>query len=186
MIMAICSTLLPHKIYLEDYSGNYKRFIDAVYEVFERDFIKHRPQFGRYRLGLKYHPEYQERAYTFYHMTHKGNIENERIPDLRRCECMPWGRPTVEKVVEFSLKFWEQERKGKHRICIWLETEDDVDYFFILDVRKTFVLPWTAYVAEHHHEIRKKEKEYKQWLEQTKGKIYTPDSLVQKIMNELP
>lgn len=184
--MAVHSSLLPSKIYLQDYSGDYKRFIDAVYEAFENDFVKYHPCFGKYRLGLKYHPEFQDRAYTFYHMTHKGNIESERIPDLRRCECMPWGKPTVEKVVEYSLKFWEQERKGKHRICIWLATEDDIDYFFVLDVRKTFVLPWTAFVAEYPHEVRKKEKEYKEWVEQYKDKTYTPDSLVQKIMDTLP
>ena len=184
--MAIHSNLLPSKIYLQDYSGDYTRFIDAVYKVFEKDFVKYHPYFGKYRLGLKYHPKFQDRAYTFYHMTHKGDIESERIPDLRRCECMPWGKPTVEKTREYSLKFWEQERKGKHRICIWLATEDDVDYFFILEVRKTFVLPWTAFVAEHSHEVHKKEKEYNQWLEQLKNEMYTPDSLVQTIMDSLP
>lgn len=45
---------------------------------------------------MKVHPEFQDRAYTFYHMTHKGSVENERIPDFRRCERMPWARPTVE------------------------------------------------------------------------------------------
>ena len=88
--MAIHSNLLPSKIYLQDYSGDYTRFIDAVYKVFEKDFVKYHPYFGKYRLGLKYHPKFQDRAYTFYHMTHKGDIESERIPDLRRCECMPW------------------------------------------------------------------------------------------------
>jgi hypothetical protein len=184
--MAIHSNLLPKKIFLEDYKGNYTQFIDAVYEVFERDFIKHRPVFGGFKLGLKYHPAFQERAYTFYHMTHKGDIESERTPDLRRCECMPWGRPTIENVNKYSLKFWEQRRKGKHRICIWLETEDDVDYFFVLDVRKTFLLPWTAFVAEYKNETRKKEREYQEWLASQKGIIYTTDELVRKIMDEMP
>ena len=184
--MSISSSLLPRKIYLQDYSGDYSKFIEAVYETFEKDFVKYHPYFGKYRLGLKFHPKFQDRAYTFYHMTHKGDVENERIPDLRRCECMPWGRPAVEKVTEYSLKFWEQERKGKHRICIWLDPQEEINYFFILDVRKTFVLPWTAFVAEYPHEIRKKEKEYNQWLEQHKNENYTPDQLVQKIMEELP
>lgn len=51
--MAIHSSLLPDKIYLEDFSGNYTHFIDAVYGVFEQDFVKHRPSFGRFKLGLK-------------------------------------------------------------------------------------------------------------------------------------
>jgi hypothetical protein len=171
---------------LEDYKGNYAHFIDAVYEVFERDFIKHRPVFGGFKLGLKYHPAFQERAYTFYHMTHKGDIESERTPDLRRCECISWGRPTIENVSEYSLKFWEQRRKSKRRICIWLETEDDVDYFFVLEIRKTFILPWTAFVAEYKHETIKKEREYQEWLASLNGVTYTPYELVGKMMSEMP
>lgn len=184
--MGIQNNMLPSKIYLEDYAGNYQLFMDAVFQVFKADFIKSRPTFGGYKLGLKYHPAFQDRPYTFYHMTHKGDVESERIPDLRRCECIPWARPTVEMTQEWSLKFWEQERNGKHRICIWLDVEDDVDYFFILDVRKTFVLPWTAFVAEYAHEVRKKEKEYARWLEEQSGEVYTPEKLVKKIMDSLP
>lgn len=115
---------LPEKICLEDYGGNYKAYIDAVYEVFERDFIKHRSSFGSHQLRLKYRPEFQDRAYTFYHMTHKGEIESEREPDLRRCECMPWAQPTIEKASEWNLKFWRQSRqRSKNRVCIALETE---------------------------------------------------------------
>lgn len=183
--MAVKSNTLPRKIYLTDFSGNYTKFIDAVYEVFELDFIKYHPTFGGVRLGLKYYPAYQDRAYTFYHMTHEGEIESERLPDLRRCECMPWARPTIEKTTEYSLKFWEQKRKGSRRICIWLETEDDVDYFLILDIRKTFILPWTAFVAEYKHQVCKKEKEYNDWLSAQNGKIYTPQELATKIMSEI-
>lgn len=183
--MAISCTILPERIYLTDYSGNYEKYINAVYEVFKRDFIEYRPLFGGYRLGLKHHPSFQNRAYTFYHMTHKGEVENDREPDLRRCECMPWARPTIEKVSEYSLKFWEQRRNGKRRICIWLEVEDDIDYFFVLDIRKTFILPWTAFVLEYSHQKLKKQREYEEWLSLQKGRIYSPRELVCKIMDEL-
>jgi hypothetical protein len=116
---------------------------------------------------------------------HEGEIEDERIPDIRRCECIPWARLTIEKVSDYSLKFWEQHRKGKRRICIWLEVEDDVDYFFVLDIRKTFILPWTAFVLEHTHQKRKKQKEYDEWLNLQKGKVYSPKELVEKIMREI-
>lgn len=183
--MAINSNLLPSKVCLTDFSGDYVKYIDAIYNIFEHDFIIHRPIFGGFKLGLKKHPLFQGRAYTFYHMTHEGVIEDERTPDLRRCECMPWARPTVENVTTYSLKFWEQKRKGKHRICIWLETTDDVGYCFILDVRKTFLLPWTAFVLEYEHEARKKEKEYNEWAKSQNGKIYTPGELVKMIMDEM-
>ena len=176
--------LLPPKILLEDFSGNYKTYIDAVYSIFESDFIRHKALFGHNKLALKFHPLFQERAYTFYHMTHKGDDEQNRLPDLRRCECMPWARPVIEKTSEFNLRFWEQERNGKHRVCIWLETESD-NYFVILDVRKRYVLLWTAFYAEHRNQICKREMEYNRWLESVGNKQYTPDMLIDEIQAAL-
>lgn len=184
--MAVAVEKLPKRIYLEEYKGNYQAFIDAVFAVFERDFILHKATFGTHKLRMKFHPKFQERPYTFYHMTHSGDVEEERIPDLRRCECIPWARPVVEKAEDFGLKFWEQERNGKHRICIWLETDEDDNYFVVLDVRKTYVLLWTAFCGGETHSVRKKEKEYLEWKELScKDKEYTPDELVKDIMDRL-
>lgn len=183
--MADNKMVLPHKIHLTDFSGNYSKYIDAIYAVFERDFIKHKSKFGSHKLNLKFHPIFQSRAYTFYHMTHEGEIEEDRTPDLRRCECMPWARPAIENTERWNLKFWRQERKGKQRICILVETSDDVDYFIILDIRSTYILLWTAFVSEYKHETNKKLKEYNNWMLKNKGKTFTPDTLVHEIMEEL-
>jgi len=159
---------LPDLILLEDFSGNYQFFIDAVYKVFESDFVKSKPHFRGTKLGLKKHPEYQERAYTFYHMTHTGEDEQNREPDLRRCERIPWAKPVIENCDKWKLKVWEQERKGEKRICIWLEFEDEPDYIIILNIRKDYILPWTAYVLEYGNQKRKKQKEYEEWLKTQK------------------
>lgn len=90
--MAVSINDVPDKLFLSDYGGNYSTYIDAVYSVFEKDFIRRKAYFGSWPLQMKVHPEFQDRAYTFYHMTHKGNVENERVPDFRRCERMPWAK----------------------------------------------------------------------------------------------
>ena len=72
--MAVDLNSLPRMICLEDFGGNYAAFIDAVYQVFFRDFMQHKAMFGSHRLHLRYHPAFQERPYAFYHMTHKGDI----------------------------------------------------------------------------------------------------------------
>ncbi len=176
---------LPSKILLSEYEGNYAKYIDAVYAIFERDFIKHKAKFGTCNVNLKFNPLFQSRAYTFYHMTHKGEVEDERIPDLRRCECMSWARPVIENTETWNLKFWRQERKGKQRICILIENPEDVDYFVVLDIRSSFILLWTAFVAEYKHETKKKLKEYYNWSQEKGEKFFTPDSLVKEIMQEL-
>lgn len=160
---------LPELILLEDFNGDYTSFIDAVYEVFENDFIKHQTKFRGETLRMKWHPVFQKRAYTFYHMTHKGQDEQNREPDLRRCERMPWARPVIENCDGWKLKIWPQKRKGANRLCIWLELEDEADYFVIIDVRKDYKLLWTAFVAEYEHEKRKKQKEYEAWFKTLKS-----------------
>lgn len=180
---------LPSKIYLEDYSGDYHKFIDAVYQIFENDFIRHKTKFGSHVLGMKINPKFQERAYTFYHMTHEGEDENNRTPDLRRCECMPWAKPVIENVQNWNLKFWRQSRnRSENRICIWLECSEEVedDYFIILEVRETYVLLWTAFMSKYSNSIRKKFKEYKEWKDSSDGNIVdTPDELVEMIQNSI-
>lgn len=181
---------LPLKICLSDFGGDFSAYMDAVYEVFYNDFARRKVHFGSHELKLKFNPLYQDRAYTFYHITHKGQDEANRTPDLRRCECLPWARPTVENCENWSLKFWRQSRVTKkgpqHRICIWLDNPNgEVDYFVIIDVRKDFVLLWTAFVAAYPHEKSKKQKEFDSWSKSTGNKPYTPDLLVREIMDEL-
>lgn len=105
---------------------------------------------------------------------------------------MPWCKPGIERTKELSLRFWEQERHGSHRICIWLDVEKDDDdnpwqnnYFIILDVRKGYVLPWTAFCAKYHHDVEKKEKEYQKWKHSVGTTEYTLSTLIQDIMNRI-
>ncbi len=155
---------LPNIMELNEYGGQYDTYIEALYKIFENDFVKNKPIFRGRRLALKYHPEFNGKAYTFYHMTHIGIDENNRTPEFRRSERLPWARPSIEKGDECHLKIWEQIRNGKNRICIWLDMGNDPHYFVILDDRKDYILPWTAFVAQYPHEKRKKEKEYNEWL----------------------
>lgn len=177
---------LPEIIELSQFGGNYKSYIDAVYDIFYNDFIKNNAYFGKHILKLKFNPIFQDRAYTFYHMTHKGEKEDEREPDLRRCERIGWAKPCVENVLNWNLKFWRQNRKNsENRVCILLDVSEDFDYFVILEVRETYVLLWTAFVSTYSHETNKKIKEYNNWKKTNGKEINTPDELVSQIQLEI-
>ena len=185
--MSVSIENLPPIICLEDYGGDYAKYIDAIYSVFYNDFIAHKVRLGKYELRMKYHPAVQDRAYTFYHMTHKGDVENERIPDFRRCERIPWARPTIEKTQILGLRFWEQTRSNygrKHRICIWLETDTDDNYYVILEVRNGYILLWTAFYGDYPNAIKKKTTEYKEW-KMSQDREYTLAELITKIIDEM-
>ncbi|MBI4647965.1 MAG: hypothetical protein HY738_15610 [Bacteroidia bacterium] len=145
--------VLPEIIILEEYSGNWHEYIEVVYLAFKADFIDSKPFFRGTKICLKRHPLFQDKAYTFYHMTHKGDIENEREPDLRRCERIKWAKPVIENCDYWKLKVWPQVRNGKNRICIWLELKNEPDYIIILDKRMNGdIFLWTAFTLNYNHE----------------------------------
>lgn len=187
--MSVKKNLLPEIVPFNNF-GSWDVYMEALYAVFKQDFIESKPKVGQIVFKLKYKPKFQDRAYTFYHMTHKGHNEDERLPDMRRSERLPWCRPTIEKADDYKLCFWEEERKGHHRVCIWLQAEDEGNniaiednYFVILEVRADYVLPWTAFCAEYNNQIRKKEKEYRQWQNNVNNRVYTLEELINDIMN---
>lgn len=177
---------LPQIIELQEFGGNYDSYIDAVYEIFCNDFIKNKAHFGFHELKMKFNPIFQDRPYTFYHMTHEGEKEDERLPDLRRCERIGWAKPCIENVDAWNLRFWRQTRKNSgNRVCILLDVTGDYDYFVVLEVRETYVLLWTAFVSTYSHETRKKLKEYELWKNGDGSNISTPDELVSLIQSDI-
>ncbi len=177
---------LPHIIELNEFGGNYTAYIDAVYDIFYKDFIKHKVYFGSHELKMKFTPLFQDRAYTFYHMTHEGKIESERLPDIRRCERIGWAKSCIENVESWDLKFWRQSRKNsENRVCILLDVLEDYDYFVVLEVRETYVLLWTAFISAYSHETRKKLKEYDLWKSGKGANINIPDELITLIQTDI-
>jgi hypothetical protein len=94
---------------------------------------------------------------TFWHMIQEGKVEDERIPDFRRCERIRWPKPIIERNSDPLIKVWRNKRGREERVCLWLEQEN---YLVILADRGEYILPWTAYLVERPHQQRKLQKEY--------------------------
>ena len=148
---------LPPLVLLEDYGGEWNRYVEKVYEYFKQDFVDHKPVFRGRRLGLKRHPLSQGKEATFWHMTSEGNDEANRTPDLRRCERIRWPRPIIELADVKGLKVWASIRNNEHRIHLWIESED---YLVVLADRGDYLLPWTAFLITRDHTRRKLQKDY--------------------------
>jgi hypothetical protein len=146
---------LPEIIELSHYRGNFDTYMQAVYDIFVNDFIHTKPVYCGIKLGLKRFPIVDGKEYTFYHMTHSGDIESERIPDLRRMEAVPWPKPMINDSTHPDLRVWQNIRRGtggtKSRILILNES---TNYLVVLDRRDTFILPWTAYFVGNKQKTR--------------------------------
>ena len=148
---------LPPLVCLEDYKGDWPKYIEALYQYFKADFIQSKTRFNSKQVGLKRYPLLDGKEATFWHMTSKGKVETERIPDLRRCERIRWPRPMIEHHFEKEIKCWPNRHKGENRIVIWFYEQD---YVVILADRNDYVILWTSYMVTHDHERRKLQKEY--------------------------
>jgi len=97
---------------------------------------------------------------TFYHITHQGNIENERRPDIRRMERIRFPKFMIENAPHDELMIWENTRGRDTRTLIFNEAEQ---YLCVLTKRRDYYLFWTAYLVEQPHRKRKLKKEYESY-----------------------
>ncbi|MGR3219888.1 MAG: hypothetical protein ACUZ8H_08750 [Candidatus Anammoxibacter sp.] len=116
------------------------------------DFVDSKPVYEGKKLALKKHPVVNGKEATFWHIIQEGKIEDERIPDFRRCERIRWPKPIIEKGYLKKLKIWKNRRKNENRICIWNE---DKEYLVVLAERKGYILLWTAYLVLREHQKAK-------------------------------
>jgi len=147
-----------------DFDGDYDRFLAAVYEIFERDFKQSRPHY--HNRPITYDSRIEEgKEATFWHITSEGETENQRIPDLRRCERIRWPRPIIEHYTDEVIRCWTDirgnvRRRNERRIVLWFYNED---FVVVLADRGRYVLLWTAYCVSRNHTRRKLMKGYEEY-----------------------
>ena len=150
---------LPDLIRMEDFGGDWNRYVEAVYAVFRRDFIETQPVFrGKAVLGGSQLVEGKHR--TFWHLIQEGDVERDRIPDLRRCERVEWPRAIIEHTSDPVVSSWPNTRGRRRRQVLWLAR---LDYVVILEERGSAWWLWTAYVTDRPHTRRNLQREYEDW-----------------------
>ena len=151
---------LPELITLNDHEGDWPNYCEVIYAIFHRDFVASKPTYAPKRFALKRHPEYDGKAATFWHLISEGPVEEQRTPDMRRCERIAWPKPIIEAIGNDNVRFWMNTRGRSKRILIAVE---DFSYVVILDDRKDFVLLWTTYHLKYSNQRRRMEREYEAW-----------------------
>ena len=154
---------LPELIELKQFGGNFDRHLEAIYELFKRDFIDRKPVFRGMRLGLKKYPLHQAKEATFWHMTSIGEHEDSRTPELRRMERIQWHATMINKSEHPYLKVWENTRGTKTNVLIFHDAEN---YLVVLRKATDYIIPWTAYLIEYRSRKDKLMREYENYKKQ--------------------
>jgi len=151
---------LPELLLFEDYGSHWQRYEDEVYSRFYTDFIESRPMFQGMPVKVtKQLVKGKER--NFWHLIQEGPIEQDRTPDMRRCERIGWIRPIIEHATDLRIKKWSKKAGRRIRHLLWFE---EVEYLVVLEKRPNCWILWTAYCTSWGHTKRWLRKEYEQSL----------------------
>ena len=152
---------LPPLVLLASFGGDWERYVNALYAFYRQDFVERRPLFRGLRVGHKVRPVEDGKDATFWHLVSEGRTEENRMPDLWRCEHIRWPRPLIDHAEDAPIKVWENRRNRETRICIWFQ---EIEYLVILAARTGYVLLWTAYPVTEKHRRRKLQTEYEAYI----------------------
>lgn len=155
--MSINPLIFPDLILFSDYEGDFVKYINAVYDIFYNDFIKSNPIYENRKVSVRKYPEVDGMHQTFYHITHQGEDESNRTPDIRRMERIKFPRFVIDNYTHDRILIWKNKRGSDTRILLFNEEEN---YILILSERKEYYLFITAYYIEKEHRKRKLLREY--------------------------
>ena len=102
--------IFPDLIFFNDYAGDFKSYFKAVYAVFETDFIKTKPKYEGLKVTVRKYPEVDGIHRTFYHITHQGEDENNRQPDIRRMERIRYPRFVMVNHTHNQILIWKNKK----------------------------------------------------------------------------
>lgn len=164
-------TLPPPLIPLSDFSG-WQAYEDAIYAIYLETVANAGLTFCGSPVKVRYMPQTKHKGYGFWHLIseapdQRNRNEDDRIPDLRRCERVRWVAWCIRQADAGASGFswWENERGRETHVVIWAEQHD---FAVVLAKRQTaqgprFYLLKTAYCLRRHT-IRKFRKERDAWL----------------------
>ena len=137
---------------LVPFEGDWNSYVEWLYKIYMQEVVYGRLIFSNLPIKTRYHPPSRGKGSGFWHVIQEGPSEDERIPDLRRCERISWISWMIRNATKDDrISWWEEVRRSYRDVLIWLEQED---YLVVLSKRKGYYLLKTAYIANKPHKKR--------------------------------
>jgi hypothetical protein len=164
---------MPPIIKLSDFGGDWKSYDDYLYSIFYSDFFHTRVKFRDKTLRIREQPRVENKAQAYYHVTSvdtsNTNDEDNRIPDMRRCERVPWIRKFIDNHMCnegccSAPKIWAEDYKGNTRWHIMIE---EVRFLVVVEERDRYCLLITAFYLEYDSQLRKRMEKYNKYKQKT-------------------
>ena len=141
----------PDLLSFDAFGGNWQAYENELYRIFIGEIARAGLRFRGQGVNCRRMPETAGRWALFWHLVQEGPVEDERAPDLRRCERLPWVRWVIEKAsVHPEIEEWQNTRGGETNTLLWYREE----YLVVLAQRRDYWLLRTAYCTDQPHRVR--------------------------------
>ena len=146
----------PDLVPFKAFGGDWAAYETELHRIFVEEIAGGGLQFRGARVGCRRHPEAAGRWASFWHLVQEGRVEDDRAPDLRRCERIRWVRWAIENApTHVEIDEWQNTRGSEINTLIWYREE----YLVVLAQRQGYWLLKTAYCTEQRGRIEKLRRE---------------------------
>lgn len=133
------------------FGGDWEAYETQLYAIFLGEIAQGGITFRGDRVSCRRLPETEGKWAAFWHLIQQGKVEEDRLPDLRRCERLRWVKYVIESWnVDADIEWWENTRGSETNILLWYCEE----YLVILARREGYWLLRSAYETDQPHRLR--------------------------------
>jgi len=130
---------------LFSFHGDWPAYENEIYAVFVETVVKADLKFRGLTIRVQYAPSTNGKGFRFWHLIAEGEREEDRTPDMRRCERIGWIAWLITNAETHSkLSWWENERFNNTHVVIWHEEES---FAVVLAKRKGYYVLKTCYLV---------------------------------------
>ncbi len=156
---------------LLQFEGRWEPYLDILYQEYLDTIVNGDLLFRQLPVRTKFMPEHNGKGFSFWHViseapSPENRNEDDRIPDMERCERIRWIAWTIKLAGQEKFSWWESKRGSKTNVVIWAE---DYDFAVVLAKRSNYYLLKTAYCLKERRKrtFEKERDEY--WSKKTKA-----------------
>lgn len=137
------------------FSGDWTTYENLIYEAFLNSFVRVGVEFQGWKVSAQFRPETRGKGFSFWHTISeapdpKNRNEDDRIPNLRRCERIKWIRWVIENAEADGFLWWENARGRDTHVVIWAKAHD---FAVVLAKRQNYYVLKTAYAEIKPHRM---------------------------------
>lgn len=129
-----------------EFHGDWEFYVDELFDIYINEIVNNSSlRFNTLPIRTRFKPDTEDgKGYGFWHIISDGKVEEDRVPDMDRCECLPWIPYCITEAKQppSPIHWWKNKRGSRTHIVILFEEEG---FVVILGEREGYYMLVSAY-----------------------------------------